>query len=280
MSSTLTRRGHPCFDKLAHFRVGRMHLPVAPKCNVKCKYCRRAVGSTENRPGVCSGIISPAEALLRTRQVLAEDKTIQVIGIAGPGDALANEATFKTLALIHKEFPKLDKCISTNGLLLKERLADLKSVGVTSISVTVNAVDESVGRHFYDLVSLHREVHRQDAFKILSARQLEGVEAAARLGIAVKINSVLVPELNGEHLLDVAETVAKLGASLMNIMPLKPIGSMAGFMPPDCMELELARAKCETIIPQFRLCQQCRADACGIPGEQEQDHLGAIPLFH
>lgn len=278
--SAPVRGGHPCFDKLAHFRVGRLHLPVAPKCNVKCRYCRRAIGSSEKRPGVCEKIMSPEEGLHRVRAVLAADETIRVIGVAGPGDALANEATFETLALVHKEFPSLDKCVSTNGLLLTERLDDLLAVGVGSISVTINAVDESVGRHFYDSVVYHGKVYRQKAFELLLTKQLAGVKVAADQGMAVKINSILVPELNGDHLMDVAKIFSELGATLMNIMPLKPIGSMAEFIPPDCMELELVRAECETIIPQFRLCQQCRADAVGIPGRDKNDHLGTLPLFH
>jgi len=33
--------GHPCFDADAHCSVGRIHLPIAPACNIKCKYCSR-----------------------------------------------------------------------------------------------------------------------------------------------------------------------------------------------------------------------------------------------
>lgn len=275
MSETV-RSGHPCFDKLAHFRVGRIHLPVAPRCNVKCAYCQRAVSRRINRPGVTTVILTPTQALARTKEIVSADPSIKVVGIAGPGDALANESTFETLSLVHKEFPEIKKCVSTNGLLLTDRLADLKSVGITSISVTVNAVDERVGRYFYDLVCFEDKVYREEAFSILSTRQLQGIEAAVKHGIAVKINTVLVPELNGEHLLEVAKTVVELGATLMNIMPLKPVGSMANYAPPNCLELEFIRAKCEVIIPQFRLCQQCRADAVGVPGKQKFSKLDAI----
>ena len=34
-------RGHPCFDEQAHERVGRVHLPVAPRCNIQCFFCER-----------------------------------------------------------------------------------------------------------------------------------------------------------------------------------------------------------------------------------------------
>jgi len=32
---------HPCFREEARGVCGRVHLPVAPQCNVKCNYCDR-----------------------------------------------------------------------------------------------------------------------------------------------------------------------------------------------------------------------------------------------
>src|SRR3990172_2467010 len=116
-------KGHPCFDEGAHNTVGRMHIPVAPRCNIQCRYCHRKVGSgsQENRPGVSYTILKPVEALAAVEKTVADDPSIRVIGVAGPGDALANEATFNSLGLIHKQFPDLIKCVSTNGLRLAER---------------------------------------------------------------------------------------------------------------------------------------------------------------
>jgi nitrogen fixation protein NifB len=102
---------------------------------------------------------------------------------------------------------------------------------------------------------------------------------AAERGIAIKVNSVLVPALNAGHLKEVAETVKALGATLMNIMPLKPLSAMAAYDPPDCIELERARSACETVMPQFKLCRQCRADAVGIPGQAGME-VGQLPLYH
>ncbi|MBU7027303.1 MAG: hypothetical protein HXS48_10220, partial [Theionarchaea archaeon] len=45
-----------------------------------------------------------------------------------------------------------------------------------------------------------------------------------------------------------------------------PLGEFSGLRPPTCEEIQLVRKKCEHILPQFRLCKQCRADAVGVPG--------------
>lgn len=259
-------KGHPCFDESAHNKVGRMHIPVAPACNIKCRYCYREVGSSDNRPGVTYKILKPAEALEAVERVVEQDKTIQVIGVAGPGDALANQATFKSLKLIHEKFPELKKCISTNGLLLPEKVDELVEVGVSTISVTLNAIDPSVGREFYRRVYYKGQNYYENAFDVLSIQQLAGVELAAKKGLVVKINTVLVPELNRHHIEDVAREMKALGASLMNIMPLKPIAEMSSYKAPTCVDLEDARYRAEKHIEVFRLCKQCRADAVGIPG--------------
>ena len=52
---------------------------------------------------------------------------------------------------------------------------------------------------------------------------------------------------------------------LMNIMPLIPGGQMRDLDAPSCDELRQARRACEQEIPQFRKCEQCRADVIRFP---------------
>jgi nitrogen fixation protein NifB len=260
--------GHPCYDEKAHFRVGRLHLPVAPKCNIKCRYCARSLESNEERPGVSYGILSPGQALEAAKKVISEDESIRVIAVAGPGDPLANQETLETLELVHHEFPHLMKCLATNGLLLPSVVSDLVSVGVTHITVTVNAVDREVGKCFYSWARFKERTYREDAFDILSPQQLQGIRMASQKGMRVKVNTVLVSELNLNHLPEVARKIKEHGASIMNIMPLIPVGEMSHFHSPSCSEIREARERCENIIEVFRLCKHCRADAVGIPGRE------------
>jgi nitrogen fixation protein NifB len=51
-------------------------------------------------------------------------------------------------------------------------------------------------------------------------------------------------------------------------MPLIPLGSFSKERAPSCDELIAAREMAECVIPIFRACKQCRADACGIPGKE------------
>ena len=82
---------HPCFSEKACHIFGRMHLPVAPKCNIQCKYCVRDFDCVnESRPGVTSEILNPQQALERVDEVLEKYHYIKVVAIAGPGEPLAN----------------------------------------------------------------------------------------------------------------------------------------------------------------------------------------------
>jgi len=263
-------QGHPCFGG-GHQRNGRIHLPVAPRCNIKCNFCtRRHDCANESRPGVTSRILTPAEALVRLREVMAnpiQGPIIKVVGIAGPGDPLANEATFETFRLVDAEFPHLMKCLSTNGLRLPDSIDRLHALGLRSITVTINAVDPLVGAEIYSWIHYGGKRHSGKAgVEILIHNQLAGLERAARYGMTVKVNTVLVPGINEGEISRIAEEVKQRGAFIMNVMPLIPQAKFADIAPPSPERLEEVRRVNQEIIEQFKHCRQCRADAVGLIG--------------
>lgn len=264
-------QGHPCFGG-DHKNNGRMHLAVAPRCNIKCGYCtRRHDCANESRPGVTSRLLTPLEAIERVREVMASEilgPVIKVVGIAGPGDPLANEETFTTFGHIDREFPHLIKCMSTNGLLLPESLERLDALGLCSVTVTMNALDPSVAARIYSHILYRGKRYTgPEAGEILIANQLAGIRQAARYGMTVKVNTVLIPGVNDEQVQLVARKVKELGASVMNVMPLIPQAEFADFAPPSPERLEEVRRANEGIIGQFKHCRQCRADAVGLIGQ-------------
>ena len=273
-SQQRTIQGHPCFGG-NHHKNGRMHLAVAPKCNIKCGYCsRRHDCANESRPGVTSRLLTPPEALVKVREVMASPVVgpiIKVIGIAGPGDPLANEETFTTFGLIGEEFPHLIKCMSTNGLLLPEKIDRLHEMGLHSLTVTVNSLDPAVGARIYSHILYRgKKLTGEDAAGILIANQLEGLRRAAAFGMTIKVNTVLIPGVNDEQVPRIARQVKELGAYVMNVMPLIPQADFAGVLPPSPEQLDEVRRANEQIIGQFKHCRQCRADAVGLIGQDLQ----------
>ena len=274
-------RAHPCFNEEMHDKVGRVHVPIAPKCNIACNFCTRSLNTEEKRPGVASCVMTPEEAMKHVNEV-TKDGPITVIGVAGPGDTLANDATFEFFEKTVKEKPDLIKCMSTNGLLLSKYADKIADLGINSVTVTVNAVDSEIGKEIYSFVVYEGEVYKgKKAAEILLKNQLEGIEKITKRGVIVKVNTVLIPGLNDEHIVEVAKEVKKRGASIMNVLPLIPLNKMKDYPRPDCEMMEKVRDEVEEILPVFRACTQCRADAFGIPGKHGSDkHLGMTPQSH
>lgn len=256
---------HPCFKRSAAHWYSRLHLPVAARCNIQCAYCiRRYDCVNESRPGVTSRLLNPDEALALVKQYAAWDHRLRVVGIAGPGDPLANQATFETLRLVHKHFSALTKCVSTNGLLLNDSLPALTQAGVEAVTVTVNAVDPEIGSQIYRYISYqgHRYQGREAA-ECLWESQKRGLQEAAGLGMAVKVNCVVIPGVNEHHLRTIASQVKKCGANCMNLIPLIPQADFERLVPPTPLEMKQLSRKLSGVIEQMTHCNRCRADAAG-----------------
>lgn len=263
---------HPCYSFTAggHQRSGRLHVPVSPACNIRCRFCRREFNRMEQRPGVARRLVAPSEAVGIVERALTLCPAIRVIGIAGPGDTLATGHAIRTFALVHARFPDLVNCLSTNGLLLEEKSEQLVEAGVRTVTVTVNAVHPSILERICRGIVLRGErLKGIAAAKALIANQLRGIRRVTRLGAVVKVNTVLIPGVNEEHIGTVAAAVAAAGASLINVIPLIPAHELAHIPAPDFIQVHDARAAAEKHLTVFTHCHRCRADACGIPGETD-----------
>lgn len=260
------RNNHPCFaDKPGN--LGRIHLPVSPACNIGCRFCSRVLNDTEQRPGVTAKVITPQESIGVLKKALKICPDIRVAGIAGPGDTLATGAALETFRLIDREFPRLLKCMSTNGLLLAEKADEVIGAKIDSLTVTVNAVDPEIEAQLNKFVIYHgRKYDALEGAKILIDNQLNGIRKVAGSGITVKVNTVLVPRINGNHIGQIARTVAAAGATIYNVIPLIPTYELKDEKAPFCFQIEEARKNAEQYIDVFRHCNHCRADAVGVPG--------------
>jgi len=269
---------HPCFSEAMHSRVGRIHLPVARKCNIRCRYCERRVGEFYHsvRPGVAYRIIRPDQVAGYIKKALKDCPDIEVVAVAGPGEPLYNKETFESLRFARRAYPRMKLCICTNGLLLPDKVEQLAELGVGFLTVTINAASAPTASRIYSWISYRGKLLKGiPGAGTLVKNQFEGLGKAASAGMEVKVNSVLVPGVNEAELPTIADRAASLGACMMNIMPLIPSGELSSHRAPSCEELREARDGCEDRMPQFRLCKQCRADACGVPGEFEAHSDGS-----
>ncbi len=277
---------HPCYSGGA-CKNARMHIPVAPACNISCNYCNRKYDcANESRPGVTSEILAPREAAEKFLKVKKQLGNLKVVGIAGPGDALANfEATRKSIELIKQVDASVTFCLSTNGLMLPHYADEIIKLGVTHVTITINAVDPKIGALIYREANyMGKKVYGEEAAALLMENQLKGLSDLSSRGVVCKVNIVMIKGVNDGHVEEIVKKVKEHGAYIGNIMPLIPAkGSRFEKMAPTGnKELNEMRKCCEKHLKQMYHCRQCRADAIGMLDSDISSEFGkstaAVPV--
>lgn len=269
MTSMVNRDNHPCFNVDAKGACARVHLPVAPKCNIKCNYCNRKYDCVnESRPGVSSAVLSPRQALAYLEEVVSRVPETTVAGIAGPGDAFAEpERTLETLRLVRQRFPEMILCLATNGLNVAPYVEELVRLDVSHVTITVNAVEPVIGSMIYSWVRYGKRVYRKEqAAQLLLKQQLLAIERLKRSGVLIKVNTIVIPGINDRHALEVSEKMADMGVDIQNCMPMYPNSEtpFEDIPEPTAETMHAVRTAGSGIIPQMMHCTRCRADAVGL----------------
>ncbi len=263
---------HPCFNEKARHKYGRIHIPIAPQCNVQCGFCNRKYDCVnESRPGVTSSVLAPQQALSYVTRIVKKQPNIRVVGIAGPGDAFATpEDTINTLKLIKEKFPYLLLCVSTNGLGVLPYINELKRLEVSHVTITVNSVDPNIGKEIYPWIRYKKRLFRGvEGAKLLLENQIAAIKELKKKDIVVKVNTIILPEVNDDHIEDIAKKMKELNVDILNCIPVIPSpGSLfESICKPSKDLLKKIHSKIYSYLPLMHHCTRCRADAVGLLGE-------------
>ena len=270
-------KDHPCYSEEAHHYFARMHVAVAPACNIQCNYCNRKYDcANESRPGVVSEKLTPDEAKRKVIAVANEVPQLSVLGIAGPGDACYDwkKSPGDVLRRSPRRSPTSSSASRPTASPCPTTSTSSPSMNVDHVTITINMVDPEIGAKIYPWIFYrHKRWTGIEAATILHERQMLGLEMLTARGILTKINSVMIPGINDEHLIEVNRWVKERGAFLHNVMPLisDPAHGthygLTGQRGPTAMELKALQDKLEGGAKLMRHCRQCRADAVGLLGE-------------
>jgi len=222
-----------------------------------------------------SELLNPQQAVTKVLAVAATIPQMTVLGIAGPGDPLANPSrTFETFRELSEKAPDIKLCLSTNGLTLPQHVDEIAKHNIDHVTITINCVDPEIGAQIYPWIFWeNRRIRGVEAARILIEQQQKGLEMLTARGILVKVNSVMIPGVNDQHLKEVSKVVKAKGAFLHNVMPLiaeAEHGTYYGLMEqpsPTPEELQALQDECGGDMAMMRHCRQCRADAVGLLGE-------------
>jgi nitrogen fixation protein NifB len=195
---------------------------------------------------------------------------LSVAGIAGPGDAFHNPiTTLKTFELIRRKNPAIALCVSTNGLNIVEYIPRLKELDVRFVTITINTVDPLIGAVIYKWIDYEKtRLYGKKGAELLINNQLEAIALLKNYHFTVKINSVVIPGVNDDHIPFLAKKLGMMGVDLMNMIPLIPVKGtdMEGICPPCKDIMHRLRKAAGLFIPQMHHCTRCRSDAVGLLG--------------
>ncbi len=270
MAIDLTR--HPCFSETCSRQYGRIHLPVAPRCNVQCNFCNRKYDCiNESRPGVSSGVLSPGQAMGYLGEALKAAPNITVVGIAGPGDPFANRVeTMETLRRVRRDYPEMLLCVASNGLDVEPNVDELAQLQVSHVTLTISAIDPAIAGDIYTWVRYNKRIYRgEGAGRVMIDRQIGALRKLIAAGIIVKVNTIVIPGVNDHHVLDVARFLKGEGVHRMNCMGMchVPDTPFEAVIPPSDEEIRDLQNQTAEFLPQMTHCRRCRADAAGLLGE-------------
>ncbi|WP_251422465.1 radical SAM protein [Veillonella agrestimuris] len=261
-------QNHPCYNKEASAHWGRVHLPVAPHCNIQCNYCNRMYDcANENRPGVTQKIYTPQEAVDFLHTLFKKRQDISVVGIADPGDPMCDaEDMLETFRLVKASFPHVMLCLSSNGLAVPEYVKDIAELGISHVTITVNAIDPEIAQHMYAFVRYNNTIYKGiEAARLLLEKQDEAIRRLKEHNVIVKLNTVVVPKVNMAHIPDIAKQAKVWGVDLMNCIPMIPVHDtpFANYTSPTAEDIDSLRQFIGEYVPQMTHCRRCRADAIG-----------------
>jgi nitrogen fixation protein NifB len=261
---------HPCWSNDRKNLWERIHLPVAPYCNVKCIFCDHQIGVSCHipKPGASAKVLTPSQAIRRFCDEVQKRPNLHIAAISGPGEPLANPQTIETFRGIRSIDDNIEFCMSTNGILLTDYVSDLVDLRVRTISVSICTLNPDTATRLYEWV-VHdgtRFTGSKMGFWIIK-RQLNGIRNAINHGIFVKANSIMIPGINELELEGLAQSLSQIGVKLQNIVPLIPFGNALNLRSPTSEQIHEVRGRALPYMKQFTHCAQCRSDVVGIPGD-------------
>ena len=175
-----------------------LRISVTDRCNFRCVYCMPKEIYGRGYQFLPKSDLLTFEELGRLSRVFA-DLGVTKIRLTG-GEPLMRrglEVLVADLATIRG----LDLTLTTNGALLAQKAAALAAAGLTRVTVSLDALEDEVFTCMNDV-----------DFPV--ARVLEGMDAAERAGLPVKVNMVVRRGINERSILPMARYFRERGRIL------------------------------------------------------------------
>ncbi|MBM9614782.1 radical SAM protein [Desulfobulbus rhabdoformis] len=228
-----------------------LRLPVAPIAFSRMRY------AAEGNNGQA---LNASEVLSE----IAQHEGLSQVVLDGPGDPLASmAATMATISMIHQESPELKISVTTLGFGGADEAAALAEAGVQAVTLLVDTLDGDTAEKLYGWIRPGKKtIPLKQVVPQLLEEQSKAVQAFADAGIQVTIRSTVYPGYNAHQLAQLAESMAALGASAMELVPFEPAPEQEeGPEAPTRVHMEEIAKLTNGFLPTVS--RQVAVDSCG-----------------
>ncbi|WQZ53975.1 GTP 3',8-cyclase MoaA [Helicobacter pylori] len=165
--------------------IDYIRVSVTKQCNFRCQYCM----PTTPLDFFDDEELLPLDNVLEFLKI-AIDEGVKKIRITG-GEPLLRKGLDEFIAKLHAYNKEVALVLSTNGFLLKKMAKGLKDAGLSRVNVSLDSLKS-------DRVL---KISQKDALK----NTLEGIEESLKVGLKLKLNTVVMKSVNDDEILDLLE---------------------------------------------------------------------------
>ncbi|MFP6134655.1 GTP 3',8-cyclase MoaA [Helicobacter pylori] len=165
--------------------IDYIRVSVTKQCNFRCQYCM----PTTPLKFFDDEELLPLDNVLEFLKI-AIDEGVKKIRITG-GEPLLRKGLDEFIAKLHAYNKEVALVLSTNGFLLKKMAKDLKKAGLSRVNVSLDSLKS-------DRVL---KISQKDALK----NTLEGIEESLKVGLKLKLNTVVIRSVNDDEILELLE---------------------------------------------------------------------------
>ncbi|GAA7025249.1 hypothetical protein AOH443_07260 [Helicobacter pylori] len=163
--------------------IDYIRVSVTKQCNFRCRYCMPTtpLNFFDNEE------LLPLDNVLEFLKI-AIDEGVKKIRITG-GEPLLRKGLDEFIAKLHDYNKEVALVLSTNGFLLKKMAKDLKNAGLSRVNVSLDSLKRVL------------KISQKDALK----NMLEGIEESLKVGLKLKLNTIVIKSVNDDEILELLE---------------------------------------------------------------------------
>ena len=174
-------------EDIYHRPLLDLRISVTDRCNMRCRYCMPREHFDDNHEFLPKDDILRFEEIVRVVEALIPHG-LRKVRLTG-GEPLLRRDLDELVRQLRACSEDLDIAITTNGLLLNKHLSNLHEAGLSRVTISLDALDESIYKSMGDTEASPTVV-------------LDAIDAAQNIGLPIKINAVIKKDVNDNQILD------------------------------------------------------------------------------